>query len=157
MKILGVIVLLFSGVGLAVRLSRDEDRALRQARALLEFLSFVNDAVENYALPASQILLSCDPEIIFAMGYREGAGMPTSFEELALGCDFCDAETSSVLSEFAGDFGNGYRAQQVAKNGHFIDKAKRRLEKLERRVPGRKKMILSVVLCITLIVIILLL
>ena len=156
MKILGIVILLFSGLGIAVFLSKEEDRKLLRTRAWIEFVVFVRSSVDSYAMSASKILEACDRGILMRLGYSD-CEFPQSLSELAQSADIPDQESGEAVRAFFRDFGKNYREYQVSRCDDCIRRLREREATLAGRIPAKKKVIFAVSLCATAAVVILLL
>ena len=157
MEIWGIILVLLSGAGVAFFLVRDADSKLLCAKTALELMVYVKNSVENYSMPASEILRERHKDIVDGLGYREETEPPKSFAELCEGCEMSDPAVRDILLEFADSFGKKYRRQQSEDCQRTLEKLRLRESELERELPGRKKMICSICISVSLVLIILLL
>ena len=69
MEIWGIILILFSGIGVAIYLIGGAQNVLTCAKAALELITYSKNAVDNYSMPAAEILAGCKQDIIFDLGY----------------------------------------------------------------------------------------
>ncbi len=157
MRILGILALLVSAVGVALVLVRDAEHTLLRTRSLVKLLGITRDSVGMYAMSAPEILKKCGNALIEACGYPTKRKMPDSFLEMSLECDIPDGETRAAFVEFAKDFGKSYRAQEVQRCELCIERLRKRERTLASELPGKKKIIFSVSLCSALVLLILLL
>lgn len=157
MEISGIILILFSGAGIAFSLLQSGRDAVDCTRAALELLNYVNNAVENYSMPASEILQGCNRDIFRRMGYPEERGVPTSFLELWESCNISDQASRDIFFSFALEFGKKYRRQQADDCRRAAKALGDRLAELEGALPARRKMIISICISVSLILVILLL
>ena len=157
LKMLGIVALLFSGIGAAFFVSREEDKKLLRTRAWIEFVMFVRSSVEGYSLPISKILESCDAEIIARLGYPNGELPPKSLSELVERVDIPDEESGEAVRGFLRDFGKNYREYQISRCDDCIGRLCEREKILANQLPSKKKVIFAVSLCATAAVVILLL
>lgn len=157
MKILGILMLLFSGVGIAFFLIEQARYVLSRTQAWLEFVRLVRSSVDNYSMSASEILRACTPELWQRLGYPEDDGTPESFDAVVALSDIPDRESREAIESFFGDFGRSYRAEQVLRCDECIDKLRAREKYLVKQLPIKKRIILSVSLCATACALILLL
>jgi len=157
LKILGIAVLLFSGIGIAFFVSREEDRKLLRTRAWIELIMFVRLSVESYSLSISKILVDCDRKIMSRLGYPDCEAAPQSFAELVEKVDIPDEESGEAVRDFLSDFGKNYREYQVSRCDDCIRRLREREKALAEQIPTKKKVIFAVSLCATATVVILLL
>ena len=142
---------------MALYLIRGSESTLNCAKAALELLIYVKNAVDNYSMPAAEILGSCGEEIIRNLGYPDHKERPASFIELCECCEMADRSSADILLDFAGGFGKNYRRQQSEDCERAIERLRVRVSVLENELPARKKMILSICISVALVLIILLL
>lgn len=157
MEIWGIILILFSGAGIAFSLLQGGSDAIACARATLELLCYVKNSVENHSMPASEILRNCDRDIFLRMGYPVSRGAPASFIELWENCNMADTVSRDLFFDFASGFGKSYRRQQVEECQLAARAVGERLAELEGAMPARRKMIISICISVSLILVILLL
>ena len=155
MKIIGILVILFSAVMIARRLLDEVDVSLKGVIALRSILEHTKNMIECYSLPAGEILRRLDGSLFVDCGYSDGA-FPKDFSELAEGAEIADGESAELILAFAKDFGKSYRADELARCSLYIEKLRSREQKLYKEASKKKKIILTVTLCTALAVIILL-
>ena len=141
MKMIGIIFLCLSGLWLASVLIKREEMRVCCVTSLVRLVEAAKRAVENYSMTASEILMSCEEELICGCGYC-GEQRPESFLEMSRLCDIDDEESRRIFSEFAQDFGKNYRERQTEKCEDCVLKLKLREEQLSERLAVRKKLIL---------------
>ena len=157
MKTLGILILIFSGSGIAFSLLENARGALSRTQAWLEFMRLIRSWVDNYSMSATEILRSCDAELLLRLGYPENADAPESLDGLVAASDIPDGETREAVEAFFEDFGKSYRGEQVLRCNECIDKLRAREAYLTEQLPLKRKIIVSVSLCATAVAIILLL
>ena len=156
LKILGIAILLFSGGGIAVFLSKEEDIKLLRTRAWIEMMIFVRSSVDSYAMTASEILASCDKGLLQRLGYGEEIA-PQSLSGLFESVGVPDRESGEALRSFFGDFGKNYREYQVSRCDDCIRRLREREAELSSGIAAKKKVIFAISLCAAAAVVILLL
>lgn len=157
LEIWGIILVLLSGIGVAAFLVRGEDSRLVCARTALGLMAYVKSSVDNYSTTASEILRERYEDIVDGLGYPEGKEAPKSFIEMCEGCEMSDSTVRDILIEFAQGFGKHYRREQSEDCQITLEKLRFRVSQLEKELPGRKKMIFSICISVSLVLIILLL
>lgn len=157
MKILGIALLLFSGIGVSVFVSGEEDIKLSRTRAWIELIIIVRSAVEGYSMSVSKILASCDRGLLLRLGYPEWKDMPESLAEIVESVDIPDREIEEIVGKFLVDFGKSYREYQVARCDDCIRSLQEREKALAEQLPAKKKVVFAVSLCAVATIIILLL
>lgn len=157
MKLLGLLMILLSGMGLALLLAAGERRKVQTVCGLCELLTFTANCVEAYSMTASEILRGCKPRILSACGYSCSLP-PESFLQLACGCVISDREARELFSEFAEKFGSGLCSRQTAAGQcrYALERMRARAECLSSELPKKEKMIYGVVLSASLVLVILL-
>ena len=156
MKILGIVFLCLSGFGVAsVLLGREEER-LSVISALVELLEIIKRGVENYSMSASEILKSCDRELLRRCGYQ-GEDTPQGFLDMSINCRVPHGEAADVFSEFASDFGKSYRVRQAERCAEALARLRDIEGRVRSQLPDRRRVIICGSASFTLIIIILLL
>ena len=148
-RLLGVLILVGSGIGVAYRLNLRSSVALERAEAWLSFLRFVKLRVECFSLPAPTILKQCDDKLLRRCGYVSEC-VPEQFEELLAKCDGLDAETERILGGFSEDFGKGYWDEQLHSCEYYFSMLNEHKESLKKQVPIQRK--LRSTLCISIVI-----
>ena len=157
MKILGIAILLFSGIAMAVSLSKEEDKKLLRTRAWIELIILVRSSVDSYSMSVSEILAACDRRLLSRLGYPDEASAPRSLSALVQSVDIPDGESADAVRDFLSDFGKNYREYQVSRCDDCIGKLRKRESVLALQTPAKKKVIFAVSLCAAAVVVILLL
>ena len=156
MQIVGIILILVSGVGAAWVLLQGQKRELESAEAVLELLLYVKTAVDTYSMTASEMLRSCNSDIVRKMGYS-GEEPPSSFLQLLEASEISDGTVRDIFSDFARSFGKNYRRRQSEDCSLAIERLRVRVSELEKALPVRRRMIVSICISVSLILVILLL
>ena len=157
MAIAGIVLLLFSGIGIAFILSREADLSLSRTRAIIELLSFTRNSVGMYSMSASEILQAFGAEKIRKCGYPDENAFPQSFFEMSENCVIPDAECRDTFLNFSRGFGQGYRQQEVQRCEEYIERLRKKESEQASALAAKKKMIFGVSIGATLILLILLL
>ena len=152
-----MMAILLGGLGISFLLVRDEETKISRTSALLEFSIFLKDSVENYSMSASEILRSCDERLLERCGYETGAELPKTFLDFVSKIDVPDSESRRAVDSLVRDFGSCYRREQVDKCERCISALRKREDSMVRAFPIRKKVIISVCVCASLVLLILLL
>ncbi len=155
MNVVGACLLVFSGLLAAFLLCNAEGKKLSEAVALLSVFEHAKNSVENYSMPAGEILRNVGMEALNECGYEDQEKIPESFGELFEGCDISDKVVKEIFGEFAMDFGKSYRVEQTARCEYYIEKMKKRKEELSNELPRRKKMIFALSLSVAVGIVIL--
>ena len=153
-RLLGVMILVGSGIGLAYRLNLRSSVALARAEGWLSFMRFVKLRVECFSLPVPAILKQCDRELLHRCGY-EGEERVERISELLGRCDGLDIQTRSILKGFAEDFGKGYREEQLHSCEYYFSMLNEHKNVLEKQLPIQRK--IRSTLCISTVIAILIL
>ena len=157
MQLLGMIAIVLGSMGVAFFLVCEEDAKASRIGALLEFSAFIRDSVNNYSMSASDILKTCDRELLKRCGYNFDANSEITLKMLEEECEISDAESERAFKNMIGDFGSLYRQAQVERCDDCISILKERNEYISRQLPSRKRVITCVCFCVATFVLILLL
>ena len=145
-RTVGACMLALCGVLSAVNLNARASASLSQIEAWIRLLHLVKTQIECFSVPMPEILKRLDVSLLRSCGYS-GKTPPRSLGELVGGCDIRDAECMSVMDSFAGEFGGGYRDEQVKRCDYFIALLDRRRDAVSAQLPSKKK--LNATLCVT--------
>ena len=151
-----MMIILLGGLGISLLLVRDEEIKLSRTSALLEFAVLLKNSVENYSMSISEILRFCDKGILERCGYEDD-GLPMTLLDFASKIDVPDSESKRAVDSLVKDFGSSYRQEQVDKCERCISALRKREDSMARALPIRKKVIISVCVCSSLVLLILLL
>ena len=154
MKIIGVLIIIFSSLVIAFELSVRVDKVARNVSSLRALLEYTKNMIECYSLPASEILRRSDEHLLLDCGYRKNSPA-RDFYELICNSDIPDAEAKDILSAFARDFGKSYRADELSRCALYLDKIRSREQKLIKESAKKKRLIFTVAICSSLAVVIL--
>ena len=149
-------IVFFSGLWLSSLLVGREEEKVGRVASLVRLVQETKNAVENYSMPASQILLAAWPELIRSCGYK-GEAIPKSFLEMSENLDSGDLESNGVFFEFARDFGKNYRGSQTQSCEACAMRLKARYVELSGELAMKRRLIRCVCLSLSLFAIILLL
>ena len=137
-RILGAVLLAFSG-GLGAYLSNQRAaRVLRQTEAWLALLHHIRGQVDCFARPISDILSGCELSLLNACGYR-GEDVPESLDALLARCAIGDGETEKIVTDFSREFGKSYREEQIKSCSYSCDRLIRRRDALAEQLPAKRR------------------
>ena len=157
MRTIGIAALLTGGLGVAYVLLKASSLVVFQSKALLEFVLLVRNSVENYSMSVSEILNSVPNTLMRDCGYSEEHDKPNSLSSFFEHSDIKDLRIKAIVSDFSREFGKSYRSRQSELCGICVERLRLRIGELEREMPKRRKMIISVCIACALILVLLLL
>ncbi len=157
MKYIGILLMLGSSAALAYELVKREEQKLECTRSLLALLIFTRDCIGTFGMSSREILGRCDAAMLYGCGYPEECEIPHSFEDMSVACFIPDAESRSAFSEFAAEFGRGYREREVERAEQCISRLQVRAVALGERLRDKKRMIVCLCISSALVLVILLL
>jgi hypothetical protein len=117
-----------------------------QTQQLIRFLKFVRNQVECFGLPARDILLYCERDMLDGCGFYNCNG-DVSFELLARDCEIYDDVSARIMRDFLCSFGKSYRDEQIRECDRAIESLCERRAELFSELPKKKK--LNSTVCIT--------
>ena len=138
MKLLGAILLAFTGGYGAWLLNRRAERTVDRLDAWIALLRLTKNQIDCFSLPVPDILARCEPSLLARIGW-DGEEHPKDFQGL------CEAVRGSLTTEegeriaegFCDEIGKGYRAEQIRtcdySIGLFCAERDRLLAELPRR------------------------
>ena len=157
MRIIGALLILCSAFFIANRMIFEVEKAFLATSALRSVMEHTKNLIECYSLPIGQILKRLDPTILEACGYKNELGNPPcTLIELAQNSCVPDEESLDIFLDFAKDFGKEYRKDELLRCSAFLERMRSREQKLSKESAKKKKVILTVSLCIALAIVILL-
>ena len=151
----GAILVVLCGLEGARRLNKSLEADLVCVDAYVCLFRYVRSQIDCYALPIGEIFERADAELLFACGWRREEA-PRALDELFSCCFVSDKEAKSVISEFCSDFGRNYREEQLKRCDACITALERCRERLEGEAPDKKKLNLTLLLCASAALVILL-
>ena len=154
MQFLGMLAIALGGAGVAFFLIREEETKVDRISALLQLSVFFKDMVDSYSMPITEIVRSCDKELLFRCGYTDEN---VTVEMLEENCNVFDGESERSFKGMISDFGKCGREAQVEKCNKCIEVLRKRDEYAAEQLPKKKKLIACISLCAVAAVLILLL
>ena len=154
-KLIGSGMILVCSIFFTISHRRFEEKKLRTLDGLIALITYIKGQVDCYALPIGEIFERADAELLFACGWRREEA-PQALDELFSCCFVSDKEAKSVISEFCSDFGRNYREEQLKRCDACITALERCRERLEGEAPDKKKLNLTLLLCASAALVILL-
>ena len=156
MKIIGVLIIVFSALMIASNLAEKADGAIKAVSALRGILEHTKGMIDCYCLPAGEILSGMDFSLFLACGYSKTAP-PLDFADFLQNSNLPDEEAKELMTAFAEGFGKGYRQDELSRCSLYLEKMRSREQKLIKESVKKKNMIFTVAICAALAVIILVL
>ncbi len=155
-KIVGALLLACSGIAVGAECNRTASAALRQNEAMMALLRIVRGQIECFSMPIGEILGSCEPELMEGCGYTE-TDTPRDLGQMLSHAAVFDAHTVSIVSQFASEFGRGYREDEVRACDYALSLLEERRAVLAAELPIRKKRNMTLCVCASLALALLLL
>ena len=137
-KLLGVALLLISGLVLSRMLNRTVTAALRQNEGMMALLRRVRGQIECFSRPIGEILSGCEDTELAACGY-EGKECPLDLAALLVQVAVYDVPTVETMTRFAEEFGRGYREDEVRACDYALSLLDARRAVLQDEMPQKKK------------------
>ena len=136
-KIVGAILLLASGTGLAIGAVRFERARLGVHDALISLIFFIKGRIDCYAMPVEQIMLEMDKSILADC---RCPGQVDSIEALLPHVkSYLDPETYRVLQSFGAGLGSGFRDEQIKRCDYYIELLRDKRMQLESNLAARAR------------------
>ena len=145
-KAAGAALLVCSGIAVAAQMNRTAEAALRQNEGIMALLRAVRGQIECFSLPIGQILAACDRDLLLACGYTEEE-KPRDLGEILSRMTVWDARTVSIFSQFAAEFGRGYREDEVRACDYALSLLEERRGVLAKDLPVKKKRNMTLSVC----------
>ena len=146
LKLLGTVLVAFSGIMLPHMLNRRLTLSLRQAEGWERLIGAIKTEVECFSLPISDILARADPSLLSLCGYA-GRGCPKDLTKLLEQTIFSDPETEGIVRRVASEFGQCYKTEQVERCAYFLALTEARRKAIATELPAKKR--LNSTLCIS--------
>lgn len=136
-KIIGALLVLASGTGLAVGAARYERVRLQVHDALISMLFYIKGRIDCYAMPVEQIMLGMDKSILAEC---RCPGQVESVEALLPHVkSYLDPETYRVLQSFGAGLGSGFRDEQIKRCDYYMEILREKRMQLEVGVSARAR------------------
>ena len=145
-RIMGALVLLFSGILWASHLNSVLVCGKRQATAIEEWLRFVRGQIDCFSMPISDIFMQSGSETLSACGYSTDV-IPRDFIEFLDSAEIYDSDIKEALTELGASFGGCYREEQLKACERCIAAVSEKRAQIAAEMPKRKK--LNATLCIS--------
>ena len=147
-KLIGLVLLLCSGILASLLLSRFEQHRYKQAEGFLALLRHIRLQIDCFSLPVSRILTTLPSQI------REAATLPDDARDfgellestsLLLPEDMCE-----LLASFSTDLGASYREDQLRCCDFYITRFAPHCERMREELPRRTRLALLLPLALAL-------
>ena len=148
-------MILCSAIFIANRQISEIEEAVRVTGALRLVMERVKNMIECYSMPIGQILKKIEPSVFEICGYK-GDGTPCDLLDLAENSSVSDKESFEIFFAFAKDFGKEYRKDELLRCSMFLERMRSREQKLLKEAAKKKKVVLTVSLCVAMAIVILL-
>lgn len=136
-KMMGALLVLASGTGLALGAARYERARLRVHDALISMIFYIKGRIDCYAMPVEQIMRTMDKSILADC---RCPGQVDSIEALLPHVkSYLDPETYRVLQSFGAGWGSGFRDEQIKRCDYYIELLREKRTQLESELPARVK------------------
>ena len=144
-KILGALLILLAGGGMAVTLAGFEKKRLSVLDGWLELLTHIRGQIDCYLMPLDDILNASDTELLRACG---GNGKCRSLRALfQASFPYLDRESRRLLSSLLREIGSSYREEQLKRCDFYLDALRMRREKIFEELPSRLKTGVTISIC----------
>lgn len=137
-KLVGALLLAVSAARGAYVMNQRASLSLKQAEGWLALLRYIRTQVDCFALPIPRILSQCDLSLLTACGYGKEE-RPRDLEQLLCDCDLRDGEVRGIVGAFVGEFGKGYREEQLRSCEYYRELLSARRASLAEQLPARKR------------------
>ena len=155
LKIIGVLLILCSAIFIASRQIAEIEKTVRVTSALRLIMERVKNMIECYSMPIGQILKKVEMSAFEDCGYK-GEGAPCDLLDFVENSSVNDAESYEIFFAFAKDFGKGYRKDELSRCSMFLERMRSREQKVLKEAAKKKKVVLTVSLCMAAAIVILL-
>ncbi len=144
-KLFGAGLLVLSGWWLGRGLCNQEHRRLEQTQSAAALLRFVRSQIDTYLLPMTEILRLCDDKLLCDCGIDAPAHNVQNISEQCRG--LLDPATRDTLSDYFRRAGRGDRAAEVALCEGCIRTLDTREQTLLREYSRRCRLIMTLCIC----------
>ena len=155
-RIAGAVLLTLSGAIAAYVVNSVESASLSQTEGIIAFIRLCRVKIDCFSLPIGEILRGCGKKELSACGYTESF-VPSDLEQLVAGCHISDAAARKLFSDFASEFGRGYRNEQLKACDYYLSMLEDHRKKLASSLPSKRKRNGAICVCASLALAILLL
>ncbi|MBQ7383442.1 MAG: hypothetical protein IJV72_01450 [Clostridia bacterium] len=145
-RIVGALILAFSGFYASVSMNSRLTNTLKQTEAIITLMLFIRSQVECFALPSSEMIALCDRALLRECGF-EGDEPPTDICALFDSFGIADSKTAQLARSFAESFGRCYREEQIKECDYYIELFRDRRQILAEALPAKKRV--NSTLCIS--------
>ena len=142
LRISGSILLLISAAFAARFMNKRAESELSEFESILRLIRQIKLEVESFSMPIPRILEKIDKRLLFECGYQ-GEGAPQNLSELYSGISFKSERSKELFHRFSGDFGSGYREEELRRLAYYIELFENERKKLAEELPAKKKINLT--------------
>lgn len=136
-KITGAVLLIASGIGIAIGASRFERKRLQVYDGLISLIFHVKGRIDCYAMPVEEIMRTMDKGILADC---RCPGQISSIDQLLVHVQpYVTPETLRILQAFGAGLGGGFRDEQIKRCDYYIELLRTSRMQLEAELPARAK------------------
>ena len=136
-KVLGGLLLLWTGGFAAFRASAHEKKKLSVTEGWLDLLFYIRTRIDCHLTPIEQIFEEASPVLLRACMGQKGDKTPTQL--LAHSRAYLEEEAIHLLDSFSREIGCCYREEQVKRCDYYICALRNIREKQIAELPSRLK------------------
>ena len=156
LRISGAVLLTLSGMVAAYVVNSAESASLSQTEGIIAFIRLCRVRIDCFSLPIGEILRGCGKKELSVCGYT-GSIPPRDLSALVFGCRISDAAAHKLFSDFASEFGRGYRDEQLKACDYYLSMLEDHRQKLADSLPAKRKRNGAICVCASVALAILLL
>lgn len=153
-KAIGAVILFLSALGFALYRIYGEKKHIRLLRGFSVLLGDIYRQIDLLNLPVAEILKGADKSFLSLCGAN-----PAEEIDLATLCALCedrlDKNESEIITAFASCLGRSYRDEQLRLCKYYSEELDTCLSLRETEYPKKRKLMLTLSLCLALGIIIL--
>lgn len=145
LKALGAsLILLVGAVAARTGAVRERDK-LSTLDAWLALLLYLRGQIDCYLMPLDEILRGADPDLLRAVGARDGTDTWASLLRASL--PRLGKESARLLTALVRELGSSYREEQLRRCDYYLSALGKERDRLAAALPARMKLCTAAGLC----------
>lgn len=146
MKLLGGLLILAVGGVAAYGTSKYERKRLAVLDGWIDLIVYIRSQIDCYLMPLNEILQCGDRTVLDAcMSPANATDLGAILDASSL---YLDGERLRLLKNFVQETGSSYREEQLRRCDYYITALRTQREKIASELPARRRLCVTLCLCV---------
>ena len=149
-KVVGAVAILSSAVFWSASQKKKDTERLRRLESQIAFVRFIRDRIDRYLAPITEILRSCDEDVIcgICIGCEDSECMDIEALRRLLRSGEYYADGGEIMDSFLSSLGSSYREGEIAGCDICLRELDSIYKRLEKELPRERKGRCVLALCL---------